>query len=618
MKRGSILQGFIITALLSASFLLTFSLVSYAETDVTSNIKIIKSSLMYDRKAGTSYFDVSLKNISQDVLLTPIKVVIESVSPSGVVVTNPDGVTTAGKPYFEYVVPSRNIESGRVTGNKRWVFLNPNRVRFSYVLKLLGRVPDASNRIGSQGGVIQVTDTNNSLYGTKVDIPPGAMGEQKTITISSVEQPSPLPGGLVAAGECIEFGPEGTNFFSPILVALPYNDKNNDGIIDGTTISESEVAVEYFNKATNEWEAAEVTGQDTDLNVVYIELNHFPTLITNIDDLRLRSTYDSSKKFFLKGKITGYNGDQVFVDLTFYNSTGTWVLLTPNFDQADYVDFTDVILIPPVVNKGSILSLGNVSFTQGQHLQLDVTRDPLKQPTPFVVTAIDLIMRGIFNTRLDLNSLNTAIIPTLMILGESGETGRLLSMAGYLAAGEEIKAAQEALQWLLSVDRSEIEAAFRNVLNLGIEYDAIIGDTLSNLLTIVSLPDKYYLLKELMLGYRDAPFDGYVKLEMVAMPFQTGTVWTWGSNQFGQLGDGTNTNRLTPVQVSGLSNVVAITGGTGHSIALKSDGTVWAWGWNFNGQLGDGTNTNRLTPVQVSGLSNVVAITGGTGHSMAH
>ena len=57
--------------------------------------------------------------------------------------------------------------------------------------------------------------------------------------------------------------------------------------------------------------------------------------------------------------------------------------------------------------------------------------------------------------------------------------------------------------------------------------------------------------------------------------------------------------------------MVAIAGGGYHSLALKSDGTVWAWGYNGYGQLGDGSTTNRLTPVPVSGLTGVVAIAGG-------
>ena len=81
-----------------------------------------------------------------------------------------------------------------------------------------------------------------------------------------------------------------------------------------------------------------------------------------------------------------------------------------------------------------------------------------------------------------------------------------------------------------------------------------------------------------------------------------GTVWAWGQNASGQLGDGTATDPSTPVQVQGMADGVAIAGGADHTLALRRDGTVWAWGWNFSGQLGDGTTTDRSTPVQVQGL----------------
>jgi len=63
---------------------------------------------------------------------------------------------------------------------------------------------------------------------------------------------------------------------------------------------------------------------------------------------------------------------------------------------------------------------------------------------------------------------------------------------------------------------------------------------------------------------------------------------------------------LTPVRVNGLSNVIAIAAGYYHSLALASDGTVWAWGWNIAGQLGNGNTTNAITPVQVGGLAGVL------------
>jgi len=96
-----------------------------------------------------------------------------------------------------------------------------------------------------------------------------------------------------------------------------------------------------------------------------------------------------------------------------------------------------------------------------------------------------------------------------------------------------------------------------------------------------------------------------------------GTVWCWGLNTSGQLGDGTTTLRNRPVQVSGLSGVTRVESSEGYSCALKSDGTVWCWGSNGFGQLGNGTTTNANTPVQVSSLTGVTQIATGYGHVCA-
>jgi RHS repeat-associated protein/uncharacterized repeat protein (TIGR01451 family) len=89
-----------------------------------------------------------------------------------------------------------------------------------------------------------------------------------------------------------------------------------------------------------------------------------------------------------------------------------------------------------------------------------------------------------------------------------------------------------------------------------------------------------------------------------------GVAKCWGSNSFGQLGDGTVTNHITPMDVSGLANgVTAISGGGWYNCALTTSGGVKCWGANSSGQLGDGTMIDRLTPVDVSGLtSGVIAI----------
>jgi len=96
-----------------------------------------------------------------------------------------------------------------------------------------------------------------------------------------------------------------------------------------------------------------------------------------------------------------------------------------------------------------------------------------------------------------------------------------------------------------------------------------------------------------------------------------GTVWAWGANNSGQLGDGTTANRSYAVQTQSLTSIVAIAAGSNFSMALKSDGTVWAWGSNEWGQLGDGSTVTQSTvPVKVFGVTNATAIAAGSSHAM--
>lgn len=95
-----------------------------------------------------------------------------------------------------------------------------------------------------------------------------------------------------------------------------------------------------------------------------------------------------------------------------------------------------------------------------------------------------------------------------------------------------------------------------------------------------------------------------------------GTVYAWGDNSRGQLGNGTTTASINPVQVTGLSNIKAIAGGSNHSVALATDGKVYAWGLNADGQLGDDSTTQRTAPVE-SKITDVVEIAAGGSHTVA-
>jgi len=102
----------------------------------------------------------------------------------------------------------------------------------------------------------------------------------------------------------------------------------------------------------------------------------------------------------------------------------------------------------------------------------------------------------------------------------------------------------------------------------------------------------------------------------VAVKSADGSVWAWGENTAGELGNGTTTNSPTPVQVEGpggvgfLTGVVKVAAGDRFVVALKTDGTVWAWGAN-GGSLGNNTTTAmETTPVQVVGANAVGFLTG--------
>ncbi|RVT75736.1 HYR domain-containing protein [Flavobacterium sufflavum] len=90
-----------------------------------------------------------------------------------------------------------------------------------------------------------------------------------------------------------------------------------------------------------------------------------------------------------------------------------------------------------------------------------------------------------------------------------------------------------------------------------------------------------------------------------------GTIWTWGGNTNGQLGDGNNASMNIPTQIGTENNWKTINAGIHHTVATKSDGTLWTWGFNTNGQLGDGTNINKNTPTQVGTDTNWKDAAGG-------
>ncbi len=96
-----------------------------------------------------------------------------------------------------------------------------------------------------------------------------------------------------------------------------------------------------------------------------------------------------------------------------------------------------------------------------------------------------------------------------------------------------------------------------------------------------------------------------------------GTLWAWGYNAYGQIGDNTSTNKSSPVQVGTLTTWATVSNGGYGALAVKTDGTLWAWGWGQDGQLGDGTTVSKSSPVQVGTLTNWSSANLGYSHAVA-
>jgi len=96
------------------------------------------------------------------------------------------------------------------------------------------------------------------------------------------------------------------------------------------------------------------------------------------------------------------------------------------------------------------------------------------------------------------------------------------------------------------------------------------------------------------------------------------SIWAWGDNSSGQLGDGTTISRMAPVHLTGISDVREISTGDRTAFAIKKDGTLWGWGENSLGQLGIGDRSIvSSVPVQVHGIANVRGVSAAYIHVVA-
>jgi alpha-tubulin suppressor-like RCC1 family protein len=91
----------------------------------------------------------------------------------------------------------------------------------------------------------------------------------------------------------------------------------------------------------------------------------------------------------------------------------------------------------------------------------------------------------------------------------------------------------------------------------------------------------------------------------------------WGSNPYGNLGNGNTANYVSPIQIGTLTNWKQVSCGFYYTTAIKTDGTLWAWGWNNQGQMGGNYNSATVyysSPIQVGALNNWKTVAAGTYH----
>lgn len=141
---------------------------------------------------------------------------------------------------------------------------------------------DAAVIVGPKGSIVTVDDVDSPIYGTKIEIPQGVLNQDNVISIKEMNLSSSLPEGTVDAGPFIDFGPDGTQFLGQVRVTIPYDDKDNDGIVDYTGVSEDNISVISWDEYNKIWVKLNILSQDKENNLLTFETNHFSIYSTSV------------------------------------------------------------------------------------------------------------------------------------------------------------------------------------------------------------------------------------------------------------------------------------------------------------------------------------------------
>lgn len=283
----------------------TISVTAQAETDVTNKIQLVKGTLSYDRLNKQSYLNVSVKNISNEVLIPPIRVFVEGISNANVWLSNADGATDEGKAFFEYKTGNGLLLPGETTLPSRWTFQNNLAAKFSYQTHVSGNIPDAVTSIGPEGGMMTVNNPSSLLNGLTVTVPPNALSGTEYITVRTITEN--LPEEFKYAAAAMDFSSNSNVFNDYIQISLPYLDANNDGFVDGTDIPENDIMIVTFDSVAGKWNEVPIKTLDTANNIITFEVNHFSLYAA----VKRRSFEDSQAP-----KLVSFNYSKTTVDVS--------------------------------------------------------------------------------------------------------------------------------------------------------------------------------------------------------------------------------------------------------------------------------------------------------------
>ncbi len=167
--------------------------------------------------------------------------------------------------------------------------VNPSITEIPYNNKDDDCNPDTTDTPGEAGGVcgpegciIEVTNPVSLIYGTAILIPPGALNEEIFISVRQTDVLITVPQDTYITGPAIFLEPDGQIFNSNIQVAMPYDDVNNNGILDYTGISEDEVSVIVYDTSSETWTGRNIVEQDYQNNTVTFETNRFSMFVPSI------------------------------------------------------------------------------------------------------------------------------------------------------------------------------------------------------------------------------------------------------------------------------------------------------------------------------------------------